>query len=174
MNASTKPIVLVGRIQPTTETPSYSERIASAIDRLRTMPQRECPLIHRFQDGVYLREIFMPADTFVIGHIHKTRHQNIVLSGKAIVMVDGKQKLVQAGNVFESEAGVQKVLYIIEDMRWITVHANPNDECDITKLEESLIEAPEWFLTEKGSRTLDEFRMSINNTLTEFAKGDHQ
>lgn len=111
------------------------------IERLEELclhqPQVEMPLTHRFAPGVYFREIFMPAGTFVIGHEHKTEHFNVVLSGRALVLIEGKTEEIKAPCVFLSGAGVRKVLLIEEDMRWVTIHAT--HETDITKLELELI-----------------------------------
>lgn len=141
---------------------------SEAINELRKYPQREMPVTSRFEPGVYLREIFMPADTWVVGHVHKTRHFNIVLSGRARVSMNGGEaKVVQAGDVFASDAGVQKWLYIEEDCRWITVHANPDGIRDVVAMEEILVKLEPDFLNAKGGMTLDEFRLSVNQTLTD-------
>jgi hypothetical protein len=113
-------------------TPADVERLEA---RLLNMEQVDCPLIHRFTDGAYLREILMPAGTFIIGQ---------KLSGKAVVMIDGVIEQIEAPKVFESEPGVRKVLYIVEDMRWATLHVT--SERDLEKLEETLIEKSPAFL----------------------------
>lgn len=101
-------------------------------------PQVDCPLDHVFAPGVYVRTIHMPAGTFIIGHKHKTRHAQVVSTGKAVVMMDGVIHNVIAPCTFVSEPGVRKVLYIYEDMVWTTIH--PTTETDLDKLEELLIE----------------------------------
>lgn len=143
--------------------------VAELVDRLKDEEQVEMPLIHRFSPGIYMREIFMPAGTFVIGHIHKTRHYNIVLSGRARVMIEGEIRDIVAPCAFESGAGVQKVLYIVESMRWLTVHANPTDETDVVKLEESLVALTTEQLASKGRMDLDTLRMSVNAERKELA-----
>ena len=104
---------------------------------LLELPQIDCPLTHRFAPGVYLREIFMPAGTFVIGHEHKTEHFNVVIQGCALVTIDGEVQEIVAPRTFVSGAGVRKVLYIQEDMIWQTIH--PTRETDLLKLEDELI-----------------------------------
>lgn len=101
------------------------------------LPQVEMPLTHSFATGVYIREIFMPAGTFVIGHEHKTEHFNIVLTGSADVMIDGTVQQIIAPCIFKSGAGVRKLLVIHEDMRWATVHATT--VTDINQLEYDLV-----------------------------------
>ena len=154
--------VLAQSYPPVTVTPPR-ELVKQRIEELRQFRQVDMPLTHRFQDGVYIREILMPKGAIVVGHVHKTRHQNIVLTGRAMVSMNGGPcKTVKAGDVFESEAGVQKWLYIEEDCRWLTIHANPANLQDVAFIEERLVELSPEYLAEKGERTLDQFRMSVN------------
>lgn len=93
---------------------------------------------HLFAPSVYWREIQMYAGTILIGREHTQTHFNVVLTGKCSVMIDGKDHIIDATKepvVFISEAGVRKVLEIHEDMRWATVHSNP-DELRGEELEE--------------------------------------
>jgi len=111
---------------------------------LLKLPQVECPLTHTFAPGVYIREIFMPKGSFILGHEHKTRHVNIVTQGRARVMIGGVVKDIIAPCSFISEAGIRKALFIIEDMRWITIH--PTKETNLAKLEKKLIRKSGAFL----------------------------
>lgn len=119
-------------------------RVNQIEGELLRLPQVECPVTHGFSPGVYLRTISMPAGTIVIGHKHRTKHFNVLLRGAAKVIIDGEVKELRAPLVFESEAGVRKVLYILEDCDWATIHAT--DETDVAKLEEDLIEKSPEFL----------------------------
>lgn len=119
-------------------------RIAVVEAELLKLPQVECPLEHRFAPGVYCREIFMPAGTFIIGQEHRTEHFNIVLSGKASVLIGDEVKVVLAPDIFVSKPGVRKVLYIHEDMRWATIH--PTDVTDVATLENILTVKTDAFL----------------------------
>lgn len=122
----------------TLQTP-FKERVSTLCRELAKLEQTDCPLVHRFAPGVYLREIHMPADTIVIGRVHKTKHFNVLLQGAALIVhEDGSREELRAPMTFVSEAGVQKVLYIIEDMIWQTIHVTP--ETDMAKLEADLVE----------------------------------
>lgn len=112
--------------------------------RMLQHPQIDVPVTHRFAPGVYLREVLMPAGSFIIGQRHKTKHFNIVSEGRVSVMLDGVVSQIVAPCTFVSEAGVRKVLFCHEDTRWATVHAT--DETDIAKLELALVEKTEAFL----------------------------
>jgi quercetin dioxygenase-like cupin family protein len=100
----------------------YRKHLLLLQDNLKSEKQIDMPVEHNFQPGLYIRQIFMPVGTFVIGKTHKTKHYNIVMSGRANVMVDGEIEMIQAPDMFISNAGVKKVLYILEDMVWLTTH----------------------------------------------------
>jgi hypothetical protein len=126
--------------KPVTEL-THKERVTYVVQELAKLDQVECPVQHHFAPGVYLREIFMPAGTVVIGKIHKTEHFNIIERGLcSIVHDDGRHEYLCAPMTFVSKAGVQKVLYIHEDTVWKTIHVT--EETDLKKLEVMLIEPP--------------------------------
>lgn len=102
----------------------------------------ECFLEHHFSDGIYVRQIFMPAGTFVQGKEHKTRHLNVVITGQVLMKSDDGIVTIQAPATFESEPGVSKLLYIHSDTIWQTIHVNEADERDIDTLENRLVQEP--------------------------------
>jgi hypothetical protein len=119
-------------------------QIEAVEKQLLELTQIDVPLVHRFAPGIYLREVTMPAGAFIIGHEHKTEHFNVVLKGKADVMMDGKIVDTIIGPcTFVSSAGVRKLLHIHEEMIWQTIHATL--ETDLAKLEEALIIKSESF-----------------------------
>ena len=53
----------------------------------------EGPLVHRFTEGMYIREIFMPAEQIITTKIHKKDHPFFVQSGKlSIISEQGSKK----------------------------------------------------------------------------------
>lgn len=114
-----------------------SRQIEQLERTLLQLPQRELPITHHFAPGVYIREMFAPFDTFIIGHEHRVEGLNILLSGRIRVSINGVVAELTAPHVFKSEAGVRKVAYVIEDVRWLNVFATT--ETDVQKLEEQLI-----------------------------------
>jgi hypothetical protein len=118
---------------------TFREKIGSLIDTMRKMEQIECPVTHHFSPGLYLREIFMPAGTAVVGRIHKTEHFNILVKGRCLIVHDDfRREELCAPMVFVSKAGVQKALYILEDMIWMTTHVS--EETDLATLETLLVD----------------------------------
>ena len=104
---------------------------------MKNLPQVDTPITHHFSEGVYAREMFIPADTFVLGKLHKTRHLNIVLKGRCRVKVGGRQFDVVAPHTFESLPGEQKAVYTYEDTVWMNIHVT--DETDIAKIEAKVV-----------------------------------
>ena len=102
----------------------------------------DCPLTHRFTDGLYVREIFMPAGTLITSKIHKTQHQYFVLQGKVIVWIDGVEHLIEAPYIGVTEPNTRRVLYILEDCIWATSHPNPDNET-VEQIEDRILDKHE-------------------------------
>jgi len=94
------------------------------------LEEADCPVTHRFSDGIYLREIFMPKGTRIIGKIHATEHFNVLLSGKVTVITAEGEEYIEAPHTFISKAGVQKVVIIHEDCIWQTLHVTNKTNLD--------------------------------------------
>lgn len=109
------------------------------LDKIETgeLISQDCPVTHRFSPGCYLREIFMPAGTRIIGKIHATEHFNIVLTGRVTVITAEGSEEIQAPHTFISKAGVQKVVVIHEDCLWQTIHIT--DKTDLEEIEKDVI-----------------------------------
>lgn len=112
---------------------------------LRDLPAVEFKVEHRFTPGLYGREIFMPAGSLLTSKVHKTRHQYAILTGVARVFIDGKGvEELRAPHVGITEPGTRRLLYIVEDCRWITFHPIEADEDgDVDKIEARIIERRE-------------------------------
>lgn len=120
---------------------TFKQKVAYIGHELAKFEQIDCPLEHFFAPGVYVRSIFMPSGSIVIGKIHRTEHLNIIEQGSVMLIgEDGSREILSAPCTFVSKAGVQKVLQILEDCRWKTVHVNATNETDIPTLEAMLAE----------------------------------
>jgi hypothetical protein len=97
------------------------------------LPQVSCPVVHHFGPGICVREVFMPAGTFAIGHRQRYPHVNIFLKGRVTVIHDdGSTSDLVAPMLFVGEPG-RKVGYVQEDVVWLNVW--PTDETDVEKIE---------------------------------------
>ena len=122
-------------------------------------PQVECPVTHHFGPSLYIRESFLPANTFVIGHAHKSETMNILLKGKMAVFADGEVKLIEGPVTFVTGAG-SKLALIIEDCTFQNIFAT--NETDIEKLEDMFVD--------KSQQWIEQSEM---NRLIEHVNGEH-
>jgi hypothetical protein len=119
------------------------ERLEAAI---LEMPQLEIKTTHYSAEGLYAREIFIPAGTLLTGKVHKCEHLNIVSKGKIVVWTEDGMKEVCAPFTMVSRPGTKRVGLAVEDTVWTTIHATdirfeaePGEEV-LLKLEQQLIE----------------------------------
>lgn len=96
------------------------------------------PLKHTFADGVYVREISIPAGHMVVGKIHRHEHLNFISKGRVTVITEqgGVEELVAPVTMI-SPPGVKRLLFTHEDTVWTTVHVT--NERDLDKIEEQVI-----------------------------------
>ena len=98
----------------------------------------QCPLTHKFADGMYVREIFIPRGQLIVGKIHKHCHPNFLMKGDVSVITEsGGVERLKAPQSIISPAGIKRVVYAHEDTVWITVHVT--EERDLDKIEEVVI-----------------------------------
>jgi len=96
----------------------------------------ELPLKHHLCNGVYARELFIPAGVVLTGKIHKTKHISIIMQGDISVMTEEGMKRIKAPAVIESEPGMKRAGFAHTDTIWITIH--PTQLTDVKEIEDSL------------------------------------
>jgi len=102
---------------------------------MKKLPQLDAPLKHHFSKGVYAREIFMPKGMLIVGKIHRTKHLNIVSQGKCIVVTPTRRMEIEAPYTFESSEGEQKVVYMLSDVIWTTIHLTNSTDLEVIEEE---------------------------------------
>jgi hypothetical protein len=119
-----------------------------------SMPQLNCPLVHRFTKGMYIREIFMEAGSLITSKIHNTNHPFVISKGIVNVVIDnGEWVELAAPHTGITLEGTRRVLYIVADCVWTTFHpldfisGEENDWSDEEK--EILVEKIEDIIIEK-------------------------
>jgi hypothetical protein len=107
-------------------------------------PLVDLPVNHYFGDGVYVRELPIPAGTLLTGKLHKTKHVVTVSSGTLLVWSEelGTQ-LFDAPAMFVSHPGTRRVIFAFEDSVITTAHLNPDNCEDIDTIESKIIEKRE-------------------------------
>ena len=111
---------------------SLNEKIELLEGTLLDLPQVDCPVIHHFGPGIYIREVTLFKDTFAVGHAQKYEHLNILLKGSVAIVIDGELKILTAPLIYVGKPG-RKYGYVLEDTVWQNVYAT--EETDIDKLE---------------------------------------
>jgi hypothetical protein len=120
--------------------PEVSEKLEAAMVQ---MPQAECPVMHHFGPGVYIREVSMPAGTLVLGHKHRYAHMNILVKGRLkFLCEDGVVREFAAPMVMTGNPG-RKLALILEDTVWQNIYAT--EVTNPVALEEILLDkSPAW------------------------------
>ena len=112
------------------------------VDRLQaemaTMPQAELVTEHQFSPGMYMRKVFRPAGTLIVGKVHKEPHFFLCAKGEIIAWTESGMKRLQAGDVVESKPGTKRVTLAVTDAIGITIHRT--DKTDLDEIEAELIE----------------------------------
>lgn len=88
-------------------------------------------------DGVLARTVLMPKGEIVVGEIHKYESINILVKGELKVWVNGEVKHLKAPYMIKSDANTRKVVYILEDTVWTSIH-RVNSE-NLKEIEEEII-----------------------------------
>ena len=100
------------------------------------------PVHHYFQDGIYTREIEIPAGTLLTSEIHRYAHPSFLMVGKCIVMTERNgTEVIEAPKLMITQAGTKRLIYVLETCVWCTVHRT--DKTTIKAAEEDII-APDY------------------------------
>ncbi len=120
-------------------------------EALLEMPQIEIPTTHRFCNGIYSRQIEIPAGACLVGARHKTDFFLTISSGKCTI-VDGEVSTVLSAPItIISKAGAKRSIYAHEDTVMTTFHATK--ETDVAIIEKSIIE-PEGLMVANNPKEL--------------------
>ena len=114
------------------------ERFDAIESELARHPQVDMPVTHRFCDGMYVREIFMPAGTFCSSKIHLKQHPFVISKGRCRVWTD-EQGVVELAAPYTgiTQPGTRRFLHIIEDTVWVTFHIT--QKRTISEIEDEII-----------------------------------
>lgn len=97
------------------------------------------PLNHILTDGIYCRQIFMPAGTKLTTRVHLTEHPYFISTGVVAVWepVVG-WTVLRAYHQGITQPGTRRILWVLEDCVWTTVHRRVDDETDPQKIVDAL------------------------------------
>jgi len=107
-------------------------------DELRKLPQYKCVVRHYFVEGLYVREIEIPAGVALVGYIH-TQPCITTISKGTILISDGESSVELSAPYTTTVApGTKKAGYALTDVIWSDAYVNVDNEHDIDKLENRL------------------------------------
>ncbi len=92
---------------------------------------------HHFSDGVYAKEMRIPAKHYVKKHVHDYSHLSVLASGTVVLKMNRKARLLNAPACITIPAGVEHVIDAVTDAVWYCIHAT--DETDPAKVDQVLI-----------------------------------
>ena len=104
----------------------------------RDVGPASCPVKHHFAPGSYGREMTLPAGLVVVGKIHKHAHINVISKGRVQVFTEQEGVLeLAAPCTFVSSTGTKRVVHVLEETVWTTVHVT--DKTDLAEIEREVI-----------------------------------
>ena len=95
------------------------------------------PLKHTFADGMYIRQITVPAKTLTVTKIHKTTHPFFILKGEVSILTEEGVKRIKAPYSGITKAGTKRIIWHHDEVVLTTVHATK--ETDLDKIESEII-----------------------------------
>lgn len=108
--------------KPRVSIDDFRYAIDAALDRGELVPV-DTPLTHYHTDSLYGRRIVVPAGSVFTTMVHKTDHIAVALRGHIVfVDQDGVEHEVRAPEVMVTKAGTQRVITVLEEVEWVTVH----------------------------------------------------
>ena len=122
------------------ELPNYvsREQVERLQEQMAVMPQAELVTEHQFSPGMYMRKLYRPAGTLIVGKVHKEPHFFLCAKGEIIAWTENGMKRLQSGDVVESKPGTKRVTLAVTDAIGITIHRT--DKTDLDEIEAELIE----------------------------------
>ena len=119
------------------------DQIFKLEDVLQKLPQATPRLTHHFAEGSYVRALYKKKGTVSTSKIHRYDCVTIMPSGHVrtvtTTQTEDVVEVYKGFAIFSSPAGSKRASVALEDTIWITVHANPDNERDLEKLEGCLI-----------------------------------
>jgi mannose-6-phosphate isomerase-like protein (cupin superfamily) len=100
-------------------------------------PQLDLPLVHRFTDNMYVREISVPAGSWLTTKIHKHEHP-FVLSKGSITMWDGETQMdISAPFGGITKENTRRIVFVHEDCVFTTFHVT--DKKTVEEVEDEIL-----------------------------------
>lgn len=104
------------RVVPTTD------GIMKLQEALLSLDQVEIPTLELVSNGLYTREIIIPAGTALVSRVWLEPYIDIMISGDITVVTPEGNKRYKGYNLFVGTPGRKRAGYAHEDTVWVSVH----------------------------------------------------
>lgn len=118
---------------------TFRKGIEATEQLMKDLPQVITEPVHRFAEGLYCRQLTMPAGTAFISRVHKHENYAFIMRGSCTVISENGAETLYSPYMLKTNRGTKRLLVIHEECTWITVHALPADLAesqDLDKIEE--------------------------------------
>ena len=123
----------------TLNTPSKNELLDELEVAMAKMPMVDLKVVDRFTEGMYIRELHVPAGTMVTTMTHKKQHPFVVSQGKIMVTSDNEGSVIlEAPHTGITEPNTRRAAKALTDTIWTTFHVT--NETDVAKIAEEILE----------------------------------
>lgn len=92
-------------------------------------------LTHHFANGLYAREAILEKGTIGVTAIHEEENISVMIKGKLGIVTEDKGAVILEGPaVFKTPSGTRRLIFVMEDAIFVTVHPNPQNSRDTAAL----------------------------------------
>lgn len=102
---------------------TWAEKLAYLTYRFSKVPQVWTPIRQWFENGFYVREMYVPAETLFVGRPHRHGHRIELVQGKVLHVEEHRKVHVEAPFTMHSTPGYQTVFYTKTDILGRTYHS---------------------------------------------------
>jgi len=113
------------------------------------LPQVDIETNHTFCEGIYAREIIIPADVAIIGAKHKTSFLIVISKGRCSI----NGTIYEAPHTMISLVGAKRAIFAFTETVLTTFHATT--ETDIKKIESAIIDEEDLHLLSNSGGLLE-------------------
>lgn len=134
------PVDFVGlREAPVAPTLDQIRRLEAAIPLALETYDIDSLTRHHFCEGMYVRELTIPAGGVIVGKMHAKENVFLLAKGDMTVWTEQGVRRVQAPFLVVTKPGDKRVGYAHEESITMNFHANHDDERDLEVLESRYI-----------------------------------
>lgn len=120
------------------------DKIFAAEAFMKEQPQVSIPVQHYFSQGVYAREITIPAGVVLTGEIHKFTQLNILSKGRMQVYTEEGIREVEAPFTVVSPPGTKRIAHTLTECVWTTIHGTEETDMEIIRNKFIAKDEQEW------------------------------